>query len=76
MDLLNSNKNNSSYNYCQNHRIICCISLGFAVVEGREKFHETNTSQARYKTALPFLEKNHVKNVIQLIAKSDMITGG
>ena len=64
MDLLNGNEYNRSNHYCQHHGIIYHIFLGFTVVKGREEFHETISHDARYKTALPFVEMLDLQNKI------------
>lgn len=62
MDLLNGNTDNCSHDRCQNHCIIYGISLSFAVVKGREKFHEKHSHEEGYKTVLPFTENKNLQS--------------
>ena len=56
MNMLQGSKtdgDNHTYQYC---RVINRIPFCLSVLKRMEKFHEATSHEARYKTALPFLE--------------------
>jgi hypothetical protein len=61
VNLLNGNEDHCSNNYSQDDGVISSVSLGLAVVKGRKKFHKATSHEARYKTALPFLEIRYLQ---------------
>jgi hypothetical protein len=69
VNLLEGNKDHRCNNHCQHEGVICDVSLGLAVVKGREKFHEALFHKPRYKTALPVLEIYFLDICLAIISK-------